>query len=139
VADKLEDQQEKKLVDDAIDAEVAAIADDDIERYLALLTEDALFLPPGLPSMEGDALRDWLREFLEEWRVEWLGFRHDETEVCGDLAFHRYSYSWRLEPKTGGQLQVAHGKGLHVLRRSADGGWKIAREIWNGRPTPNSI
>ena len=140
MAEKIEaDQQEKQRIVSTIDAEVAAIEDDDIEGYLAVLTEDALFLPPGLPSMGGEELRTSLREFLEQWRIEWLAFRHDETEISGDLAFHRFSYSWRLEPKSGGQLQVAHGKGLHVLRRCDDGNWKIAREVRNDRPTPITI
>jgi ketosteroid isomerase-like protein len=132
-------QQEIKRVNETVDAEVRAIEDDDIEGYLAVLAEDALFLPPGLPSMGGEELRASLREFLEQWRVEWLGFRHDETEISGELAFHRFSYSWRLEPKSGGQLQVAHGKGLHILRRCDDGNWRIAREVRNDRPTPNTI
>jgi ketosteroid isomerase-like protein len=140
VAERTEaDQQEKQRVESTFDAEVAAIEDDDIEGYLAVLAEDALFLPPGLPSMGGEELRASLREFLEQWRVEWLGFRHDETEISGELAFHRFSYSWRLEPKSGGQLQVAHGKGLHILRRCDDGNWRIAREVRNDRPTPNTI
>jgi uncharacterized protein (TIGR02246 family) len=139
VSDKVDDQQEKQRIRSVTDAEVEAMAEDDIERYLPLLSEDALFLPPGLPSIGGEELRAWLREFLGEWRVEWLAYKHNETEVVGDLAFHRFSYSRRLEPKKGGQLEVSHGKGLHILRRSADGDWKIARETWNDRPTPNTI
>ncbi len=139
MAEKREAEQEKQRIESAIDAEVEAIAEDDIDSYLPLLSEDARFLPPGLPSLGGEELRAWLREYLDEWRVEWLAYHHNETEAVGDLAFHRYSYSWRLEPKRGGQLQVSHGKGLHILRRSADGEWKIAREAWNDRPTPNTI
>jgi ketosteroid isomerase-like protein len=132
-------QAEQKRVNATIDEEVAAIEDSDIEHYFKLLSDDALFLPPGLPSMRGDDLRAWLREFLEEWSIEWLAFRHNETEVANDLAFHRYSYSWRVTRKTGGELTVAHGKGLHILRHSADGSWKIARKVWNGRPTPHTL
>ena len=139
MSDKVDDQQEKQRIQSVIDAEVEATAEDAIERYLPLLSEDALFLPPGLPSIGGEELRAWLREFLGEWHVEWLAYKHNETEVVGDLAFHRYSYTWRLQPKSGGQLQVSHAKGLHILRRSADGEWKIARETWNDRPTPNTI
>jgi ketosteroid isomerase-like protein len=139
VADKVDDQQEKQRVESVIDAEVESMANDDIKRYLSVLTEDAIFLPPDLPSIRGEELRTWLSEFLEQWRIEWLGYRHNETEIRGDLAFHRFNYSWRLEPKSGGQLQVSHGKGLHILRRSADGDWEIARETWNARPTPNII
>lgn len=139
MVDKAEDQQERQRIESVIDAELESMADDEIERYLPLLAEDALFLPPDLPSIGGEELHAWLREFLGEWRIEWLGYRHNETEIRGDLAFHRFSYSWRLEPKRGGQLQVSHGKGLHILRREGDGDWKIARETWNARPTPNTI
>jgi ketosteroid isomerase-like protein len=139
VADRADDQQERKRIESVIDAEVEATADGEIDRLLTLLSEDALFLPPDLPSIGGEELHAWLGEFLAEWRIEWLGYRHDETEICGGLAFHRFSYSWRLEPKSGGQLQVSHGKGLHILRRNDDGEWKIARETWNARPTPNTI
>jgi ketosteroid isomerase-like protein len=139
VVDKAEDPQERQRIESVIDAELESMADDEIERYLTLLAEDALFLPPDLPSIGGEELHAWLREFLGEWRIEWLGYRHNETEIRGDLAFHRFSYSWRLEPKRGGQLQVSHGKGLHILRRNSDGDWKIARETWNARPTPNTI
>lgn len=132
-------QQEIKLVEEAVNAEVRAIEDDDIDAYLAMLTGDAHFLPPKHVSLGGEELRAWLREFLEQWRVEWLAFRHDEIEVSGDLAFHRFSFSWRLEPKKGGQLEVSHGKGLHVLRRCEGGSWKIARKVWNSRPTPITI
>ena len=139
MADTTDYQQEKQRIESVIDAELESMADDEIDRLLTLLADDALFLPPDLPSIGGEELQAWLREFLEQWRIEWLGYRHDETELCDNLAFHRFSYSWRLEPKHGGQLQVSHGKGLHILRRSAAGDWEIARETWNARPTPNTI
>jgi ketosteroid isomerase-like protein len=133
------EQQEIQRITETVDAEVAAIADDDIDSYLTLLSEDALFLPPGLPSIGGEELHTWLREFLEQWRIEWLAYNHNETEAGAVFAFHRFSYSWRLEPKGGGELRVSHGKGLHILRRSADDSWKIARKVWNDRPTPNTL
>lgn len=123
-------------VDAVVEGEAASIAGADIDRYLALLTDDAVFLPPDSAPYEGDELRGWLREFLHDWRVEWLEWRHDETAIEGDLAYHRFSYSWRLTSKTSDEVFVSHGKGLHVLRRGPDGAWKIAREIWNGRPPP---
>ena len=137
--DKVEDQQERQRIEGVIDAEVEAMADGEIDRLVPLLADDALFLPPDMPSIGGAELHAWLGEFLSQWGIEWLGYRHNEIEIGRDLAFHRFSYSWRLEPKSGGQLQVSHGKGLHILRRTADGEWEIARETWNARPTPNTI
>jgi ketosteroid isomerase-like protein len=99
VVDKVEDQQERTRIESVIDAELESIADDEIDRLLTLLAEDALFLPPDLPSIGGEELHAWLREFLEQWRVEWLGYRHNETEIRGDLAFHRFSYSWLWSPR----------------------------------------
>jgi ketosteroid isomerase-like protein len=133
------DPDELQKVGGTIAEEVAAIEDDDIERYLALLADDAVFLPPKLGSLAGEELCGWLSDFLGQWRVEWLAYKHEEMEIYGDLAFHRYTFSWRLEPKNGGEFRVSHRKGLHILRRSGDGDWKIAREVWNGRPTPITI
>jgi ketosteroid isomerase-like protein len=133
------EQEELQNVNEAITEEVAAIEDDDIERYLAVLADDAVFLPPKLGSLGGEELRQWLSDFLGQWRVEWLAYKDKETEICGDLAFHRFTFSWRLEPKNGGEFHVSHRKGMHILRRLSDGSWKIAREVWNGRPTPITI
>jgi ketosteroid isomerase-like protein len=59
-----------------------------------------------------------------------------ELEAAGDLAYHTYVYTWLTTPRAGGEAKVSSGKGLHILRRQADGPWKIAREIWNDLPEP---
>lgn len=85
---------------------------------------------------QGDDLRRWLRAFLEGFRVDWLEFEPLAVETAGHLAYHAYSYSWRVTPRAGGEPIEARGKGLHILRREADGAWRIAREIWNASPAP---
>lgn len=125
---------ERQRIEAAVDEEVAAMASDDIDRLLAVLADDAVFLPPNLAPKKGVELAAWLREFLAEWRIEWLAFSHDDVEEAGDLAYERFSYRWRVTPKGSGDPLVAPGKGVHVLRRESDGRWKIAREIWNSSP-----
>lgn len=123
-------------VHSVIDHETTAIAHGDSKAYSAVLTDDAVFMPPNIPAKTGPALRQWLDDFLRSVSVRWLNFVHGETAAVGDLAFHAFTCSWRVTPKTGGEAKVLHFKGLHVLRRGADGVWRIHREIWNTNPEP---
>jgi ketosteroid isomerase-like protein len=118
------------------DEEAAAIEASDFKRFLALLTDDALFMPPNLHTKAGEGLREWLRDFVDRYSVEYLKLTHDEMVVEGSLAYHRFVYGWKVTPKVGGETKVGHGKGMHILRRQPDGAWKIAREIWNAIPAP---
>jgi ketosteroid isomerase-like protein len=125
---------ERLAVEAILDREVAAIANDDIAGYLAILDDEAMFLPPNLEPKQGEDLREWLRDFLRRFAVAWLSYTHEETEVAGDIAYHRFAYSWKVTPKSGGEPVVGHGKGLHILRRRAGQDWKLWREIWNASP-----
>ena len=121
-------------VKQAADEEAAAIATADPDRYFAVLAEDAVFLAPNLMPLEGDELRDWLRDFLNTVHVEYIESAHGETAVAGDLAYHEYTCSWRVTPKPEGEAKVAHFKGLHIARRMPDGAWKLTRNMWNQNP-----
>ena len=119
-----------------IEQERSVVETGDADGYDAVLTDDAVFLPPGSPARTGDELRAWLGEFLRGYRVEWVRFVSTEVEVLGRVAYHAYSYTWRVTPRAGGDATVSSGKGIHILRQQPDGSWKIAREIWNSSPGP---
>lgn len=118
-----------------IDREVAAAAKGDFEQYNAILADNAVFMPPNGHPRSGCELRTWLRQFLEDFAVEWVSFQHGDVAIDGRYGYHSYEYEWRVTPRTGGETTVSCGKGLHVLRREADGSWKIVREIWNFSPS----
>jgi ketosteroid isomerase-like protein len=115
-------------------AERLGIAEGDAGRYFAALADDALFLPPNTTAKTGAELRNWLGEFMKGFRIEWLSFVSSEVQVFGEVAYHIFSYTWRVTPVAGGEGKVTSGKGLHILRRQSDGEWKISREIWNSTP-----
>lgn len=117
------------------DCEAAAMASGDIDAYCALLHENAIFLPPNSLPKEGVELRDWMSDFLLNYKIEWNRYIHDEVVVFGEYAYHRYSYSWRVIPRSSSKSILAQGKGVHVMRRSAIGNWKLFREIWNSNPS----
>ena len=115
--------------------EAAAIESGDMEKYLSLLSADAVFLPQNVTTKTGSALRQWLREFLESMSIHFVTFAHSGTIIREDLACHEYTCCWRATPKLGGQPVQLSFKGMHVLRRQPDGLWKISRNIWNTNPT----
>jgi ketosteroid isomerase-like protein len=119
---------------DPVEREKAAITAGRAPEYLAVLTQDARFMPPKALAKSGGELHAWLEEFVRDFRVEWLAFGTTEVVAVEDLAYHAFTYTWRVTPRAGGEGKVSSGKGLHILRRQADGSWKIAREIWNDLP-----
>jgi ketosteroid isomerase-like protein len=120
------------------DQEAAAMQSGDMNQYLSILSDDAVFMPPNMPAIQGNELRQWLRHFVDGNRVEWPRFEHGETMIADNLALHEYVYTMKVTPKVGGQPAVGYGKGLEVLRREVDGTWKILRNIWNARPADTS-
>jgi ketosteroid isomerase-like protein len=114
--------------------ERAALERGDAVQYLALLADDAVFMPPNLPALAGTDLRCWIEDFLLRFRAEWLDVRTEQVGAHGDLAYHAYTFTWRVTPRAGGEGNTSSGKGLHLLRRDPTGAWKLAREIWNASP-----
>jgi ketosteroid isomerase-like protein len=131
-------ETEQRQVMAAADEETMAIGSGDVERYFAILTEDAVFLPPNLMPLTGKELRQWLRDFLNQVAIEFLQSGHGETVVARDWAWHEYTCSWRATPKSGAPPAVLHFKGAHLIRRAPDGTWKLARNIWNLNPAPSA-
>ncbi len=119
-----------------LDQEVRAIDTGNINLYLEILADDAIFLPPNSPEKAGMDLKEWLSDFLARFKAEWLHYAHVETVVAGDFAYHRFTYRWKVTAKAGGEPVIGQGKGLHILRRQPDSSWKITHEIWNAVP-PN--
>ncbi len=132
VASELDRQQVFAVTEE----EKAAIEAGDIRRYLALLSDDAVFMPQNVHSKTGDELRRWLADFLERFTIKYHDFAHTETIIRGDLAYHAYTCSWTAVPKSGGQPTLMYFKGLHVLRKQPGGAWRIFRSIWNTDPAP---
>jgi ketosteroid isomerase-like protein len=118
----------------AVHAEREAVASGDIDQYLGVLTDDAIFMPPNSVAKAGAELREWLRAFLADVQVEWLSFVSTEVLVFGTAAYHAFTYTWRVCPRSGGEAKLASGKGVHLLELQV-GGWRIRREIWNASPT----
>ena len=114
-----------------IDANIAV----DTEKLLALRTDDVVYLAPGRPPLVGkDAVRKYLEEIrqqLANWDM--VGFEENwqEVQVAGDFAFQWGTVNIRAKQEGERRESAAARNVMQVLKRQADGSWKIARAIWN--------
>ena len=106
-----------------------ATAAGDVDTVLDLMTEDVVFLTAGQPPMQGRAAFErGLRGLLAQHRIE---STHDVREVGidGDLAYSWTDLDIRVIPRAGGNAPPARsGSTLSVLRRQADGRWRMVRD-----------
>lgn len=103
----------------------------DVEAEVTRFTTDGIYMWPGAPAIEGhDALRKWFEMRFAEVEVE-LESETLELEVIGEWAVERGRSVARIRPTAGGAAQTVRGKYLNILRRQADGTWRIARRIRN--------
>lgn len=126
-----DEQAIRRLTEDWL----AAVRAKDIPRLSGMVTDDAIFLPPGLPLISGkQAVETMYKSFFQQFsRVE-QAVSIEEVEVAGDWAFAWGTEKFVLVPQPGGSPIEMQGKGLSILRRQPDGSWKFARGINNTLP-----
>src|ERR1700730_11361477 len=113
----------QKRVDDAIIA-------GDTERYVALLTDDAVLMPPNAPPVVGKkAIRDWNEVMAKRFRIQEYASVDDEVVGAGAWAFRRTTFTWSVTPTAGGIAIHDSGKFIIIYKRQPDGSWKVARDI----------
>jgi len=109
----------------------------DANAVAALYTSDATVLPPMEPMRQGEAAKKY-------W-VDVTNSFSGPTELTttavggrGDLAYAVGMYRSTLTPKKVGAkpLPTEEGKYLEVLKKQADGSWKIAYDMWSPNAQP---
>jgi uncharacterized protein (TIGR02246 family) len=94
----------------------------------ALFTEDAIQLPPNRAAVQGRAaIQSWMEAFPPTSNYQEQSV---EVEGQGDLAYDRGTYSMTVAPPGAAPIED-RGKYLFILRKQADGSWKISRAMFN--------
>ena len=102
----------------------------DIDRLIALYTEDAVSMPPGAaPNIGRAAIKTDIGAFLAAHTVRET-VQIQDIMIQGDMAVERADYDIQITPRTG-QPFAEHGKHIVAYRRGPDGKWRIKFEIWN--------
>ena len=110
---------------------VTAYNAEDVDGLLSLFTADAVRMPPDEPAVSGtEELRTYFSRRFEQADAD-LSVTTQEVEVAGDWAFGRGTFGVTATPAVGGEPVEYKGKWINIMKREADGSWKIADNIYN--------
>jgi len=104
---------------------------------MSLWDDNGVQMPPAAPAIIGkEGIRSGTEALFGLWEMEGDIF-FEQAEVTGDWLFGTCTGIESLTPKAGGATMTLNAKDLWVLRRQADGSWKIRIDCWNfdGSPT----
>ena len=115
---------------------LAAMREKDIAQLTSMVTEDAVFLPPGFPPIRGRSeVEAMYNSFFPQFRSIEQTVDIEEVQVAGDWAFAWGTEKFVLVPLAAGAPPIEmEGKAMSILRRQADGSWKFARGVTNTAP-----
>ena len=119
-------------IDELHAAFLRAFAEADVDAILDLFTPDYVLLAPGGEPVPRDALRPMLEAALEAMEIR-PSFDRQELIVSGDLAVEWGDDVQEQRPRAGGPAVVRRQRVMVVLRRGADGSWRFARGMAQGR------
>lgn len=107
----------------------------DVDTLVSLWSDDIVTLTQGEPPLIGkDANRAAilrLREESQEVQITDYILSFNEVRISGDWAFEWGTYSGTVKPVAGGDAIRTTGKVIRVLKKDADGAWKIARAMYD--------
>jgi ketosteroid isomerase-like protein len=137
---KAEEVAEEPAVD--VEADVEAIKDiidnimktwneGDYEGYMALIDEEAMFLPPNAPTVsDTETIRSIYKNQFDSVDLD-LTIINKEIHVFGDLAFSRDGWKGSLNPKDSSEPILFDNKIITIYKKQPDGSWKIWRAMFN--------
>ena len=104
----------------------------DAEADGEFITDDFIYLGPGAPPVLGkDAFVPWVAGFFADFKFLLPDWATDEIVVSGDMPVHRCSGVAILEPRSGGESTLLDRKYLDILRKGADGRWRVSHHMFN--------
>lgn len=99
-------------------------------RIIEFYSPDVIYMAQGMPNHEGrQVLREIYQQLFSKYRGH-VDVQIEEVKILGDMAFDRARFTSTLTPKAGGEVVVAKGRLLEVLRKE-NGKWRSLRVMVN--------
>ncbi|MFQ5709417.1 MAG: YybH family protein [bacterium] len=122
---------EKTAIEQLYVANVAALNARDVSALARFYTHDAIQFPPNAPPLVGwEAIRSSLENELDGIRID-AKVEVVEVVIAGSWAYARGDYRTAVIPQAGGRRTATIGSWLDILKRQADGSWRISRSAWS--------
>lgn len=104
----------------------------DLEKTVSYYTDDAIILPPNLPTITGKQGARAMWQGMFSVPGFGGGWKATKVEVArsGDLGWVTGTYELS-ETDASGRPIVDQGKYLEVWRKQADGSWKCVADMFN--------
>jgi uncharacterized protein (TIGR02246 family) len=108
-----------------------ALQSPDPTAWVFSYTEDAVFVAPGAPAVQGRAALLQMAKAMKP--LSSVSIQAVRTEGSGSLATVYAHASWvsGRPPEAG---SIAKVRGIIVWRKEADGQWRVAQELLNADP-----
>jgi len=107
---------------------IEAVNAGDLDRLLSVMSEDALFVSPGLEPAGRDEFPTGFRAGHQQSHIRCTS-ELDEVVVAGDIAHTLARDTLSVTPRGGGETVELAGRRLTIYRRQPDGRWLLARDI----------
>ena len=106
----------------------------DADTVMARFVDEPVLSPSGLPYVEGrEAARAfWFSPMSPPTRVTDFELFESESSASGNLGYVRGTF--RLVFEYDGESFENQGKYVTILRKGADGTWRISHHIWDDLP-----
>jgi uncharacterized protein (TIGR02246 family) len=119
---------DKQAIRDLMETWLQASVAGDLPTILTLMSDDAVFLVPGQPPMQGKyAFAEAFQAMISAVRIEALS-DIQQIQVDGDLAWCWNHVTLTITPRNGGQPSRRTGYTLSVLRREPGGNWVVIHD-----------
>lgn len=108
---------------------VSAVNTGEISDYLALLTEDIVWFPPGQSALHGkEAFADWVTPFMQAYDYRFQ-ITQPRVTIAGEWALERGSFESIMTSRSEGRSGRHSGTYLVIWRKMLDGAWQIERYV----------
>jgi uncharacterized protein (TIGR02246 family) len=110
----------------------------DTAGILGTWAEDGVSLMPGeAPLLGKKAIVAWVENVLSQmpgYKVVKVEIDFHDIQISGDWASEWTNQHQVIQPPGGKPVIDSRGKMALVLRREANGEWKVKQEMWNQAP-----
>lgn len=103
----------------------------DVAGVVAGYSADATLLPPNMPAASDPASiqKAWAGMLVPGTQVTWAPSKVD-VAASGDMASDQGTYTLSTSGPDGKPMSDK-GKYVAVVKKQADGSWKVSEDIWN--------